>query len=616
MRFAFPALIALFAAPALAGIAQAQDAKPAIGFAINGEPKYKEGFTHFDYVNPDAPKGGDIRLAALGTFDSFNPFIVKGEPVAGYGADFGTGGEYVFETLMVRSADEPASDYGLIAASIEVPPDRSSATFNLRPEAKFADGSPITADDVVFTFNILKEKGWPSYRFYYQSVAKAEALDPHRVRFVFAPGDNRELPGIIGEMWVLPKAYWQGKTFDQTTLEPPLGSGPYKVKSFEPGRTITLERNPNWWGKDLAVNRGFYNFDTMRYDYYRDSTVALEAVKAGAYDLHGENSAKNWATAYDIPAVKDGHLIKKSFPNHRTEGMQGFVLNLRKKQFQDPRVRQALIEAYDYEWTNKNVFYGQYVATKSYFDNSELASTGLPSADELKLLEPLKGQIPDEVFTKEYTLPKTDGSGNNRENLRAAAALLKQAGWEVKDGQLVDKDGQPFAFEILLDEPSWERIVAPYVESLKRLGIAARIRTVDTAQYSNRYKSFDYDVVVDVFGQSESPGNEQREFWGSAAADEPGSHNTIGIKSPAIDTLIDKLIASTSREALVTAVHALDRVLLWGNYMVPMFHLSADRVAYWDKFGMPDVIPDEGVQPGTWWFDAKKAAAVAPLLKN
>ncbi len=614
MRFRLAALAALVLSALLPALAQAGDTAPTIGFAISGDLKYKPGFDHFDYVNPNAPKGGELRLAVAGTFDSLNPFIIKGQ--SGIGASFATGGEFIFETLMARSADEPASDYGLIAESIEVPPDRSSATFNLRPQARFQDGSPITADDVVFTFNILKEKGSPQYRFYYQSVTKAEKLDDHRVRFVFAPGDNRELPGIISEMWVLPKAYWQNRKFDETTLEPPLGSGPYKVKSFEIGHTITLERVPDYWGKDLPVNRGFYNFDTIRTDYYRDSTVAVEALKAGAYDLRPENSAKNWATAYDVPAVKDQHLILRKFPNRRTAGMQGYVLNLRNPLFQDRRVRRAMIEACDYEWTNKNIFYGQYVPTKSYFDNSELASSGLPSPDELKLLEPLKGQIPDEVFTKEYSLPVSDGSGNNRDNLRAAAALLKEAGWEVKDGKLVDKDGRPFSFEILLFDPSYERIVLPYVQSLHRLGIDARVRTVDTAQYQNRVRDFDFDVIIGLWGQSESPGNEQREFWGSAAADEHGSQNTIGIKSPAIDKLIDAVIAATSRPALVTAVHALDRVLLWGNYVVPQFHAGYDRVVYWDKFGMPATVPDEGVQVDAWWTDPEKAAKVAPYLKH
>jgi microcin C transport system substrate-binding protein len=610
-------LAALSAVPLLfANVLAAHADGPAIGFAIHGEPKYKPSFQHFDYVNPDAPKGGELKLAALGTFDSFNPFIVRGQPAAGYGISFGTGSEYVFETLMVRSADEPGSDYGLIAESIEVAPDRSSVIFNLRSQAKFQDGSPITADDVLFSFNILKEKGLPFFRFYYQAVTKAEKLDAHRVRFVFSSGNNRELPGIISEMPVLSKAYWEKHPFDQTTLDPPLGSGPYKVKSFEVGRSVTLKRVPNYWGKDLPVNRGFYNFDTIRYDYYRDSTVALEAFRAGAYDLRAENSAKNWATAYDFPAVKDGRVILKAFPNHRPSGMQGFAFNLRRPLFQDTRVRRALIDAFDFEWANAHLFYGQYARTKSYFDNSDLASSGLPSPDELKLLEPLKGQIPDEVFTQPYTLPVTDGSGNNRVNLRAAAALLREAGWAVKDGKLVNAAGQPFAFEILLDDPVFERLALPYVQSLERLGIAARVRTVDTAQYKNRLDNFDFDMVIATWGESPSPGNEQREFWGSAAADQPGSQNLIGIKSPAIDKLIEAVVAAGDQKALLTAVHALDRVLLWGNYVVPQFHLGADRIARWDKFGLPVVIPDDGVQLGAWWVDPAKAAKIASGSKN
>lgn len=604
-----PAALILASAVLLSSLsaALAQQPVPAPGIAMYGEPKYKAGFDHFDYVNPDAPKGGELRRAAIGTFDSLNPFIIKGVPAAG--------AEMPFETLLVSSADEPFSAYGLVAEGVEVPADRSWIIFDLNPKARFQDGSPITADDVLFSFDILKTQGLPFYRAYYQAVTKAEKLDDHRVRFTFAEGMNRELPLILGQLPVLSKAYWSKHKFDETTLDPPLGSGPYKVLSVDAGRMIVYQRVPDYWGKDLGVNRGQNNFDKIRFDYYRDSTVAIEALKAGAYDLRLENVSKNWATAYDVPAVKDGLLIKKSFPNLRPTGMQGFIFNLRKPIFQDVRVRRALGYAFDFEWTNKSLFYGAYTRTESYFSNSVLASSGLPSPAELKLLEPLRGEIPDEVFTKTHTVPSTDGSGNIRDNLRKAAALLKEAGWTVQDGKLV-KDGKPFVFEFLLDEPIYERIVLPFVQNLERLGIKASVRTVDTAQYKYRTDHFDYDMIVGLWGESDSPGNEQREFWGSAAADLPGSQNLIGIKSKAVDTLIGDIVSAPDRESLVAATHALDRVLLWGDYVIPNWHLAADRLVFWDKFGMPAAVPSQGVQLMAWWVDPAKAARVKPSLKN
>jgi len=574
-------------------------AQPVQGIAMHGEPKYPAGFTHFDYVNPDAPKGGELRLEALGSFDSLNPFIVKGEAGEMPG---------VFETLMEPSADEPFTEYGLIAESIEVPPDRSWVVFNLRPQARFHDGSPITADDVLFSFDILRTKGAPFYRAYYQSVVKTEKLADRKVRFTFAAGENRELPLILGQLPVLSKKYWQGKAFDQTTLEPPLGSGPYKIDSFEAGHDVVLKRVPDYWGKDLPVGKGFNNFDTIRIDYYRDSTVALEAFKAGQYDLRNENESKKWATEYDFPAVRDGRVLKRVFPNQRPTGMQAFAFNIRKPLFQDIRVRRALGYAFDFEWTNKNLFYGQYQRTTSYFSNSELASSGLPSADELPLLEPWRGKIPDEVFTKEHTVPTTDGTeAGQRANLRIAAQMLKDAGWVVKDGKLVNgQSGQPFTFEILINLPVYERICLPFVENLRRLGIDATVRTVDSAQYSNRIKAYDFDVTVGAWGESESPGNEQREFWGSESAKQPGGLNLIGIENPAIDDLAEKVVSAPDRQALVTRVHALDRVLLWNDYVIPHWHIGNDRVAYWDKFGMPEVIPRQGFQFLSWWIDPAK----------
>ena len=585
-------LAAFLAAPA--------HAEPLPGIAMHGQPKYPPGFKHFDYVNPDAPKGGEVRLATVGsTFDSLNPFIVKGVEASG--------ANLPFETLMESSADEAFSAYGLLAETIDTPADRSWVTFTLRPQAHWHDGKPVTADDVIFTFDLLRTKGHPQYRFYYQAVDKVEKLGERKVKFTFKPGDNREMPLIVGQMPVLPRHYWQKHDFDKTTLEPPLGSGPYFVASYEPGRNIVFERVKDYWGKDLPVRRGQNNFDRIRYDYYRDSTVALEAFKAGEYDWRLENEAKKWATGYeDWPALTAGKALKTSFPNQRPTGMQAFAYNIRRPLFQDPKVRQALAYAFDFEWTNKNLFYGQYERTESYFSNSELAATGLPGSKELEVLTPLKDTIPPEVFTTEYHTPKTDGTGNIRPNLRMAMSLLEEAGWRVVDGKLT-KDGQPFRFEILLGQPAWERISLPFVGNLARLGIDASVRTVDTAQYKNRTDHYDFDMVVNVWGESLSPGNEQRGFWSSEAADEVGGDNVIGIKNPAIDTLIDKMVAANDRETLVERTRALDRVLLWNHYVIPNWHLSVDRIAYWNKFGMPKIIPTQGVQIFAWWIDPAKA---------
>ncbi|MBI3447096.1 MAG: ABC transporter substrate-binding protein [Magnetospirillum sp.] len=573
--------------------ALAETVAPVHGLAMHGAPKYPSGFQHFDYVNADAPKGGEIRLAEIGGWDNLNPFIVKGDPPAG--------SDLPFETLMVSSADEAFSQYGLIAESVEVPADRSWVIYTLRPKARWHDGKPITADDVVFSFQILKAKGHPRYRFYYAAVDKVEKLAERRVRFTFKPGDNRELPLIVGQLPILPKHYWQGRDFGATTLEPPLGSGPYKVARFETQRSITYERVKDYWGADLPVRKGENNFDRIRYDTYRDTTVALEAFKGGEYDWRLENEAKKWATAYeDWTALKDGRGKKQAFANQRPAGMQAFAFNLRRELFTDARVRRALSYAFDFEWTNKTLFYGQYKRTGSFFANSELASSGLPSAQELKVLEPLRAQIPSEVFTTPYAPPATEGDGNIRPNLRRAMALLEEAGWKVVEGKLT-KDGQPFAFEILLVQPTWERITLPFARNLARLGIEASVRTVDTAQYKNRLDHYDFDMVVHVWGQSQSPGNEQSGFWGSESADEVGGQNLAGIKNKAVDALVDQVIAAPDRESLVARTRALDRVLLWNHYVIPHWHLGLDRLVWWDKFGRPDGVPSSGVQLMTWW---------------
>jgi len=601
LRLIAPCLAVL--AALAAGAARADESVNGIGIAMHGAPKYKPGFRHFDYVNPDAPKGGEVNLAAIGGFDTLNGFTIKGRAAAGLGG--------IYDTLMVASADEPFSMYGQIAERVECPPDRSWVAFTLHPKARWHDGQPITPEDVIFTFNTLIEKGAPAYRFYYASVAAVEKTGERTVRFTFKPGENRELPLIVGQLVVLPKHYWETRDFDKTTLEPPLGSGAYRIESLEPGRSIVYRRVTDYWGKDLPVNVGRENFDVIRYDYFRDQSVMLEGFKANAYDFRLENSAKEWATAYEIPALKNGAMKKEAIPNSRTQGMQGWVFNMRRPLFQDRRVREAIINGFDFEWTNKTLAYGQYTRSRSFWNNSELESKGLPSAEELALLEPLRGQIPVEVFTTEYNPPKTDGSGNNREQLRRAAELLKQAGWTVKQGKLVNDKGEPFSFEILLSDPSYERSTIPFAKNLERLGIEARVRTVDTAQYQKRTDDFDFDMTIDSFPQSESPGNEQRDFWGSAAAEHKGSRNSAYLKSSAVDQLIEALIAAPDRKALVTRTHALDRVLQWTMLVVPQFYIAVDRVAYWDKFGRPQTNAARGVQFDTWWIDAAKAATLA-----
>ncbi len=583
-------------------------AGPSHAIAMHGEPKYDENFTHLDYVNPDAPKGGELRLWASDTFDNLNPFILKGLT-----ADGASG--YIFDTLMESTGDEPFTVYGLVAQSIETPKDRSWVVFHLRKIARFNDGVPITADDVVWTFNTLVEKGHPFYRFYYTAVEKVEKLDDHTVKFTFGEGDNRELPLIVGQLPVLPKHYWQDKKFSRTTLEPPLGSGPYTVKKVDPGRSIVYERVKDYWARDLPVKKGRHNFDRIKVDYYRDSTVALEAFKAGEYDWRLENTAKLWATGYDFPALNEGRVKKVEIPHMRSTGMQGFAFNIRQPIFSDPRVRRALAYAYNFELANKQLFHGQYTRTASYFSNSRLASTGLPTGAELKVLEPFRGKVPEEVFTTEYlppAFPEARGrdpfAKSTRTNLRVAIKLLSEAGWKVnKSGKLVNKNGERMEFEILLINPAFERIALPFVKNMEKLGIVARVRTVDATQYENRLREFDFDMTVAVFGQSQSPGNEQGDYWGSESAKTPGGKNIIGIADPVIDELVDKVIASADREELETNCRALDRVLLWGHYLIPNWHTRNHRVAYWNKFGRPEVNPPYDLPRDAWWaLDAVK----------
>jgi len=573
------------------------------GLSIYGDLKYGPGFRHFDYVNPDAPKGGDVRLAAIGTFDNLNPFILKGVAAAAAAQQF--------ETLTIASWDEPSSEYGLIAESIEMPADRTWVAFTLRPEARFHDGSPITVDDVIWTFQTLKAKGHPFFRSYFAQVVKAESVGPRKVKFSFGPGDNRELPIITGQLPVLSKAYFTKHDFEKTTLEPPVGSGPYRVESVDPGRSIVYRRVKDYWGAKLPVRVGMENFDTIRYDYYRDSTVAIEAFKAGQYDFRQENSAKNWATAYGIPALTQGLIKKEEIPNQVPTGMQAWVYNTRRPVFQDRRVRQALAYAFDFEWTNKTLFYGSYARTKSYFSNSELASRGLPGPDEQKVLEPLRAQVPAEVFTKEYLPPNTNAPVDMRASLREGLALLKEAGWTVKNEKLTNARGEPMQFEVLLNDAAFERITLPFTKNLERLGVNARVRTVDTAQYQKRMEDFDFDMAVVVWGESLSPGNEQRDFWSSKEASVPGSRNYAGIRDPAVDKLVDLVIQAPDRPGLIARTRAMDRVLLWGFYVIPQWHFTSFRVVFWDKFDRPRVAPKYALGFDTWWVDAKKEAALA-----
>lgn len=602
--------LAILLAGLLSAPAHAEDApRHHHALSLIGEPRYPADFKHFDYVNPDAPKGGLVRLSDVGGFDSLNPVLYKGEPAAGLG--------FAFESLMADSLDEPSTSYGLIAEWASYPEDYSSVTFKLRDEARWHDGKKITPEDVIYSLEVNKAAN-PRMGLYYKNVSRAEATGENEVTFYFDVKNNRELPMIMGQLTILPKHYWTGKDASgnerdpmKTTLEPPLGSGPYRIKEVKPGRSISFERVADYWGKDLPVNAGQWNYDEIRFEYYRDETVAFESFKAGNLDYWQETSAKNWAIAYDFAAVKNGFVRRQAVPVERTQSMQCFVLNLRRAQFQDRRVRQAFSLAYDFEWANKNLFYDQYARVGSYFEGSELAAPkALPEGRELEILNEVKDGVPPEVFTEIHQNPANDTPDAMRGNLRKAVMLLKEAGWEVKNGVLTNvKTGQAMTVEFLLVSPLFERIVQPYLRNLERLGIRGTIRLVDSAQYTRRLDGFDYDIVVGNFAQSESPGNEQRDFWGSDAADREGSTNLIGVKSPAIDTLIDRVIFAKDRAELVAATRALDRVLLWNEFVVPQWYSPTVRIAYWDRYGQPKVLP--GLTPGflqVWWFDQTLAA--------
>ncbi|MFN4088792.1 MAG: extracellular solute-binding protein [Alphaproteobacteria bacterium] len=603
MRAALIAAGLVLLAPFVAPAQEADQGRRTHAIAMHGEPKYPPDFPHFDYVNPDAPKGGTLRLAAEGTYDSFNAHIARGTAASI---------SSIYETLLTSSADEPFTEYGLLAESIEMPEDRSWVAFTLRPEARWHDGQPVTVEDVIWSLETLKTHGAPFYRFYYQAITAAEKVGERTVRFAFAPGDNREMPLIAGQFPILPRHWWEGRDFSATTLERPLGSGPYRIGAFEPGRFVELQRVADYWGETLPVNVGQNNFDRIRIDYFRDATVIRQAVRAGNIDWRMENQAKAWAVDYDTPAVARGLLRKVEFPNERPTGMQAFVLNTRRAQFEDARVRRALAYAFDFEWTNQNLFFGAYARTESFFSNSELAADSLPEGEELEILERYRGRVPDQVFTQVYRAPATDGSGWPRENLKRALELLAEAGWVVRDMRLINEaTGQQMRFEFLLSSQAFERIVLPYIRNLARLGIDASARLVDQSQYVNRVRSYDFDVIVGVWGQSRSPGNEQGEYWGSDAADRPSSRNLIGVRDPVVDDLIALIIAAPTRESLVARTRALDRVLLWNHYVVPNWYNRTDRIVFWDKFGYPETIPDNGTSTSWWWFDEARAARIA-----
>jgi microcin C transport system substrate-binding protein len=613
--FLTSALVALGAGrlplPAWIGPALAEEKVWRHGVSLFGDVKYPAGFAHFEYVNPAAPKAGAVREATIGTFDNFNMVV------AGIKGTLATGITLIYDTLLTSAQDEVSTEYGLLAEAVSYPGDFSSATYRLRAEAKWHDGKPVTPEDAVFSFYVFKKHS-PQFAAYNRHVVKVEKTGDREITFTFDAPGNRELPQIVGQLFVLPQHWWEGtdkngnkREIANTTLEPPLGSGPYRVKEFSPGRDVVYERVNDYWGKALNVNVGRNNIDELGFVYFRDTLVALEAFRGNKIDWRAENSAKNWATAYDFPAVNEKRVIKEEFPINNRGVMQAFAFNIRRPKFQDPRVRLAFNYAFDFEEMNKQIFFGQYHRIASYFEGTELASSGLPAGRELEILETVRDKVPAEVFTTAYSNPVGGDPQKVRINLREALRLFKEAGYEVRNERIVNaKTGEPLAIEFLADDPSFERVFLFYKPSLDRLGITVSVRTVDDAQYQNRLRSWDFDIITNSWGESLSPGNEQRGYWGSQAADQPGSFNLIGIKNPAVDAMIDQVIFAKSRADLVAATHALDRVLLWNHYVVPQWTYGKVRSARWDRFGHPDPLPKYGASafPTVWWWDADKAA--------
>ncbi|MGV8995997.1 MAG: extracellular solute-binding protein [Parvibaculaceae bacterium] len=587
-----------FVSPALA--------EPRLGISMHGAPLYPDDFTHFSYANPDAPAGGTIRYGAVGTFDSLNPFIVRGTPAIGLR-------DYVFESLMARSYDEPFSLYGLIAESIDVPDDRSSVTFRLRPEARFSDGTPVTVDDVIFSLDILRDKGRPNYKSYFSKVAKIVRPDAQSVTFILRPepdgsGPDRELPLIIGLMPILPKHVYETRKFDQSGFDMPVGSGRYTVASFKPGNRVIYQRNANYWGRNLSVNRGLGNFDKLQFDYFRDTNASFEAFKAGLYDVRPEDDPGRWATEFNFPAVRDGRVKQVTFATGLPSGMRGLVFNTRRKMFADKRVRVALTMLFDFQWANKTLYHGAYTRTQSYFDNSELSSHGR-TADERErmLLKPFPAAVTPEIMAHGYDAPNGDITGQNRANRAAALKILAEAGYVIRNGRLVARDtGQPLQFEILVARPVEERLALVYRNMLERTGISVSVRNVDASQYQGRLDAFDYDMIFFEWAGSLSPGNEQQFRWGTQAADQTGSYNFAGVKDPAVDAMISALLSSRTRPEFVSSVRALDRVLLSGNYVIPLFFAPQQWVALWDKVQYPAKTSLYGYRSDSWWATQKK----------
>ena len=579
--------------------------------SLIGEPKYPADFPHFDYVNPQAPKGGVVRLSDTGGFDTLNPILPKGNPGAGIGL--------VYETLMTPSLDEASTMYGLIAEAMAWPDDYSSVAFRLRPEAKWQDGEPITAEDVVWSFNKLVELN-PSQKFYYQHVTKAEVTGEREITFTFDQKGNRELPNIVGQLLVLPKHWWEGKdangrqrNIGNSTLEPPMGSGPYHVERIAAGKTIVYRRNDDYWAKDLPIGIGQYNFDEIRFEVFLDDTVEFEGFKADVFDWRSENSARRWATQYGFPAAQKGHVVKEELENdYRDNGvMVGFVPNLRRDLFKDIRVRRALNHAFDFETLKRTLFYGQYERVNSFFYGTPLASSGLPGGTELEILQTVKDKVPPEVFATTYTNPVGGDPQKQRENLRQALKLLQDAGYHLEGQKLVDQSGKQLSFELILNGPTIEPVALAYQGELRKIGIEMAVRSIDTPQYINRVRSHDFDMIYSAWPESLSPGNEQRDFWGSAAADSESSRNYGGIKDPAVDALIERVVITKDRDDLVAATRALDRVLLANQYVIPSYTLRRSRIARWDRFDRPETLPEFAVGfPTIWWWNEDKAERI------
>ena len=607
MRWLAALTMGLLLLPATLAAADSNGAQH--GLSLFGDLKYAPGFAHFDYVDPAAPKGGAISRAFVGTFDNLNPFILKGVEAVATGLPF--------DNLLATAQDEPDSAYGLIAQSVEVAADRSWVRFRLNPEARWHDGTAITAEDVVFTFETLMEKGHPAFRILYADVAGAVKLSEREVEFRLANTENRKLPLLVGGLQIISKAYYTAHEFDKTTLSPPLGSGPYRVDRIDPGRSISYRRVADYWAKDLPVNIGRHNFDELTWDYYRDRTIMVEALKAGEFDWHEEFTSKTWMTAYDLPAIDAGVMIKEVLPDNTPSGVQAFFFNTRRDKFKDARVRRAISHAFDFEWTNKNIFYGLYERMASFFENSDLAARGLPQGAELALLEPYRGRLPEEVFTQEFKPPATDGSGRNRRNLREASKLLDAAGWTLTDGKRVNAaSGEALNLEILYFSPTFERVFGPYARNLERLGITVDLRLVDSSQYIKRLEDHDFDVTTRRFVQQLSPGAELWNYFGSASADQRGTLNSAAIKDPVVDELVAKILAAPDRESMKTAARALDRVLLWGHYIVPQWFKGSHSLIYWNKFSRPDILSKYSLSIDTWWFDSEKADKLPAFRKS